>query len=73
MKTAEKINGTQVTGLHTIGSMYANGNVNVNVNGETWRIHVSELVKMFNEFDFEVYQNTKYKYLINPTLREDIK
>lgn len=69
MTRGNKINGTKIKELFTIGSMYADGNLEAEMdNGETWRINVNELIKMVNEFEFEIEAKKKYKYLINPTL-----
>ena len=60
------IDGTQITGIHTIPSMYANGCVTVFVNGKEKRMTVNEIQIMANEFVFEQVKKRKYIYLINP-------
>jgi hypothetical protein len=63
------IDGQKITDIRTIGSMYANGNLEIEVDGKSgYRIHVSELAKTLNEFVFEEEKKKKYIYLINPTL-----
>ena len=68
----KKCVGTKIQNMATIGSMFADGNIQVCINGDwDYRIHVSEIIKMVNEFTFEVEEKKKYKYLINPELVED--
>ena len=61
---SEIIEGQAITDIHTIGSMYANGHLIVLVNGSSkYRIHVSEILKMVNEFRFTTEQKRKYIHL----------
>ena len=65
-KRKDTINGRNIKQLYTIGSMYANGNVDVVAGIGTelpLRIHVSELVKLMKGRTFKMVPKRDYAYL----------
>ncbi len=74
MSKTAKINGQKIHSLHTLGSMYDQDSLRVGIgNDYTYRLQANEIVKMLNEFRFELKKKRKYTYLVNPELIEDIK
>lgn len=68
------LKGTEITRMATINSIFAQGNVTVKLaDGTKARINVEEIVKMVNEFEFELNTKTNYTYLANPVLVKDTK
>lgn len=72
----EKLDGQNISKFWTIGSWYANGYLKVfftNENGkeQQGRFHVTELIKMVNEFTFELKQSRTFVHLVNPERKEE--
>jgi len=67
----DTIDGQQIGQMSTIGSRYANGNIEVWINNERHLLHVREIGKMVNEFHFDVGVGKKHKHLINPVIKGD--
>ena len=71
-----RIMGEKVVRLATISSWYANGNLYVHFDNDKGervlgKIHVTEIIKMVNEFIFDIDEakhdkRRKYDYLVNP-------
>lgn len=68
----DMIDGQEIKQMSTIGSWYANGNIEVWIDGERHLMHVREIGKMVNEFYFEVEQKKKWKHLKNPVPKHTI-
>lgn len=50
--------------LQTTDSMYASGMVNAYIDGELYRIEITELFKMLKHTELDVVKKRKYNYLI---------
>ena len=61
----KKIKGQQITDIHTIKSMYDNNCVVAFTRGTDYRLPVSEIIKMINDYEFEVEKKKVHSYLIN--------
>ena len=56
--------GTKIKRAYTLNSMYANNQIALeDKNGEQFRIHTDELLKLINTVDFEVEMKRKYNHL----------
>ena len=63
-EVVDYIDGQEITSIRTINSTYANGYVEVVVNGERCRMSVNAVIQMVNEFNFVVEKKRKYNHLI---------
>lgn len=67
----DKIDGQEIEDIETINSMYANGLLQIKI-GNKWeyRLSVSTILEMVNEFNFKTTKKRKYIHLIEPILKE---
>lgn len=69
-KDIKSIGGHRLVKAHTINSMYANGKIELeDMQGEFYRIDVSELLRLIQEKNFTATKKAKYYHL---TVQEDI-
>lgn len=65
------LQGTKITKIMTINSMYADNNVCVfDDEGNEYKMPTSTILQMVNEYQFKIEQKRKYKHLIEACLLE---
>ena len=61
---SEEIKGSQIERAYTLNSMYANNQIELQDNdGNIFRIHVDEIVKVLKRRTFTVTKKRKYNHL----------
>ena len=58
------ISGSKIGEIHTRKSLFDGNNVAVIIEGKTYMLNCKEILRMANEFNFNVEKKAKYKYLI---------
>ena len=66
------LSGLNIVELRTVNSMYANNQIEaIDDKGVVYRMLVSTIIQMLNEFKFKIKKKRKYPHLVEALLVED--